>query len=78
MAGNPTPGGNRNTEPVLTAGGITAAVGAVLNVLLVFKMIPLDADPETAQMQVAALNAVIMPLVGILLAVWARKRVTPV
>ena len=76
MAGNPNPGGTR--EPVLTAAGITAAVSAILNVLLVFKVIPLDPDPETAQMQVAALNAVIMPVVGIVSAFWARKRVTPV
>lgn len=67
----------RNTEPVLTAGVITAATTSVLQVLFLWHVIPVppDVDPATAQ---ATLTAAVASIVGIVSAVWARGRVTTV
>lgn len=62
----------RNTEPVLTAAGITATATAILNMLVVLDVLVLDPD------QVAAVNVAIGSVVSLVLAVWARNRVTPV
>jgi predicted ABC-type sugar transport system permease subunit len=61
-----------NDEPVLTASGITAAIVAVINVLVVFNIFQATAE------QLAQLNIAIALLVGIGLGIWARMRVTPV
>lgn len=64
-------------EPVLTAAGFTAAATAVLQVLFLWHVIPLDADPQAAQAQQAALTGAVAAIVGLVAAVWARNRVTP-
>lgn len=66
----------RNQEPVLTAGVITAATTAILQVMFLWQIIPIPAgvDPATAQ---ATLTAAVVSVVGILSAVWARGRVSP-
>ena len=62
---------NSNTEPVLTAAGITGVVMAVLNVPVVMGWVTLDAT------QLAAINAAVLSVVGLVFAIWARNRVTP-
>src|SRR3990167_8460543 len=61
----------RNQEPVLTSAGVTAAVMSVLNVLVVLDVWVLDAD------QLATINIAVGSVLGVLLAVWARGRVSP-
>ena len=70
MAGNPNPGGSR--EPVLTSAGLTAAIMSVVNVLVVLNIVTLDAQ------QLGAINIAVGSVLGIVLAVWARGKVTPV
>ena len=70
MAGNPTPGGSR--EPVITSATITATVMAVLNLVVVLNIVALTAE------QLGAANIAVGSVVGLLLAVWARAKVTPV
>jgi len=70
MAGNPNPGGTR--EPVLTSAGLTAAIMSVVNVLVVLNIVTLDAQ------QLGAINIAVGSILGIVLAVWARGKVTPV
>lgn len=70
MAGNPNPGGSR--EPVLTSAGLTAAIMSVVNVLVVLNIVTLDAQ------QLGAINIAVGSILGIVLAVWARGKVTPV
>ena len=70
MAGNPNPGGTR--EPVLTSAGLTAAIMSVVNVLVVLNIVKLDAQ------QLGAINIAVGSILGIVLAVWARGKVTPV
>lgn len=69
MAGNPNPGGTR--EPVLTSAGLTAAIMSVVNVLVVLNIVTLDAQ------QLGAINIAVGSILGIVLAVWARGKVTP-
>ena len=61
----------RNQEPVLTSAGVTAAIMSVLNVLVVLDVWVLDAD------QLATINIALGSVLGIVLAVWARGRVSP-
>ena len=71
MAGpNGTP--SRNQEPVLTSAGLTAAIMSVVNVLVVLNIVTLDAQ------QLGALNIAVGSVLGIVLATWARSKVTPV
>ena len=61
----------RNQEPVLTSAGVTAVVMAVLNVPVVLGWVTLDA------VQLATINTAVLSVVGLLMSVWARGRVTP-
>jgi len=65
-----------NTEPVITAGIITAATTAILQVLFLWRIIPVppDVDPGVAQ---ATLTAAVSSIVGIAASLWARGRVSP-
>lgn len=67
-----------SNEPVLTAAGFTAAATAILQVLFLWHIIPLDADPNAAQAQQAALTGAVAAIVGLAAALWARNRVSPV
>jgi len=60
-----------NTEPVLSAAGITATITAVINMLVVLDVLVLDPD------QIAAVNIAVGSVVAMGLAVWARGRVSP-
>lgn len=75
MAGpdQPTP---RNQEPVLTAGVITAATTAILQVAFLWQLIPIPQGVDAATAQ-ATLTAAVVSIVGLVSAVWARGRVTP-
>ncbi len=70
MAGNPQPG--RTPEPVLTSAGLTAAIMSVVNVLVVLNIVVLDAQ------QLGAINIAVGSVLGIVLAIWARGKVSPV
>ena len=70
MAGNPNPGGSR--EPVITSATITATVMAVVNLVVVLGIVQLTAE------QLGATNIAVGSVVGLLLAVWARSKVSPV
>ncbi len=61
-----------NTEPVLTAAGLSALVVAGLNVLPKLGYVNWDAG------QLAAINVFAALFVGVGFAVWARGRVSPV
>lgn len=58
-------------EPVLSSASISATVMAVFNVLVVTNIIVLTAE------QVAAVNVAVGSVVSLLLATWARSRVSP-
>jgi hypothetical protein len=60
-----------NNEPVMTAAGIAAVVGAVLVLAASFGM-PLTEEQRTA------ILTVVGALAPILLGLWARSQVTPV
>ena len=76
MAGPNDPTKARNQEPVLTAGVITAAVTAVLQVAFLWQLIPVPEGVDAATAQ-ATLTAAVVSITGILTAVWARGRVSP-
>lgn len=61
-----------NGEPVLTSAGLTAAIMSVVNMLVVLDVLVLDSD------QIAAVNIALGSVLGVVLAIWARGRVTPV
>ncbi len=61
-----------NTEPVLTAAGLSALVVAGLNVLHKLDYVNWDAG------QLATINIFAALLVGVGFAIWARGRVKPV
>lgn len=65
-----------NNEPVLTAGVITAATTAILQVLFLWQIIPVPEGVDAATAQ-ATLTAAVASVVGLITAVWARGRVTP-
>ncbi len=62
----------RNQEPVLISAGITAAVMSIVNVLVVLDILVLTND------QLAVINIAVGSVLGVLLAAWARARVSPV
>lgn len=61
-----------NGEPVLSAAGLTAAIMSIINVLVLLNVVVLDPD------QLAGINVAVGSIVGIVLAFWARGKVTPV
>lgn len=67
-----------SNEPVLSAAGITAAATAILQVLFLWHVIPLDANPDAAAAQQAALTGAVSAIVGLVAAWWARNRVSPI
>ena len=67
----------RTNEPVLTAGLITAATTAILQVLFLWQIIPVPEGVEPGVAQ-ATLTAAVSSVVGIIAAVWARGKVSPV
>lgn len=66
----------RNNEPVITAGVITAATTAILQVAFLWQLIPIPEGVDAATAQ-ATLTAAVVSIVGLLSAVWARGRVSP-
>jgi hypothetical protein len=59
------------SEPVLSSASVTATLVAVFNVLVVTNILVLT--PE----QVAAVNVAIGSVVSLMLAAWARGKVSP-
>ena len=64
--------GNTNTEPALTAAGITAAIFATLNATVSLGILRLAPD------QLASVNVALGLIVPLVLGFWVRGRVTPV
>ena len=62
---------NRNSEPVLTAGLIQAAIMGAINIVVALNIVTLTTD------QLGVINASLGSILAVLLAVWARGRVSP-
>lgn len=62
---------NRNQEPVITAGLIQTAIMATVNIVVVLNIVTLTSE------QLGVINASLGSILALLLAVWARGRVSP-
>jgi hypothetical protein len=68
---------NQRPRPVLTAAIITALFNTGLQLLFAFRLIPLDADPDLASIQQAAVTAFVGVISTLVAAIWAQDQVTP-
>lgn len=68
MAGNPNPG---SAEPVLKAAAVQAAVMGAINIIVALNIVVLTTE------QLGVINASLGSILTVLLAVWARGKVSP-